>query len=159
MSAVRVLWGAAVLCLLGGIALRLAPAAVPVPSAPPIPTIQALAPAPTLTSGEEVVTTNMFGASRTAPTVRFTPRGVVPPPAAAPAPAPLRLYGITATGDGAIALIDADPRIRGAEIYRVGERVRSYRLMAINDSTVTLAPDSGGRPLVLRLPPGVRRQR
>lgn len=158
MSAVRVLWGAAVLCLLGGIGLRLAPAAAPVPSAPPIPTAQPLAPALTLTSGEEVVTANMFGASRTPPAVRFTPRGVVTPPTA-PAPAPLRLYGITVTGDGAIALIDADPRIRGAEIYRVGERVRSYRLMAINDSTVTLAPESGGRPLVLRLPPGVRRQR
>lgn len=158
MSAVRVLWGAAVLCLLGGITMRLAPAAAPVPSPPAILATQPLAPAPTLTSGEEVVTTNMFGASRTAPTVRFTPRGVVPPPAA-PAPTPVRLYGITVTGDGAIALIDADPRIRGAEIYRVGERVRGYRLMAINDSSVTLAPDSGGRPLVLRLSPGVRRQK
>jgi hypothetical protein len=164
VSAVRLLWGAAVAFALAGIALRLAPAATPASDAPVIPAVETVTAASAPAGADSVVGTNMFGANRSAPIVRFTPRGMVssPPPAAAPAPAPLRLYGITVTGDGALALIDGDPRTRGAEIYRVGDRVRKYRILAITDSTVALLADSGGKPLVLHLPPprpAVRRPR
>jgi len=66
----------------------------------------------------------------------------------------LRLYGITVGAQGAVALIDADPNIPGAEIYRLGDLVAGARVLAITDSTVTLAEPSG--PLVLRLQPAAR---
>jgi len=59
--------------------------------------------------------------------------------------------------EGAVALIDADPNVPGAEIYRVGDLVAGARLVAITDSSVTLAQPSG--PLVLRLQPAARRRR
>jgi hypothetical protein len=49
-----------------------------------------------------------------------------------------------------VALIDADPRIPGAEVYRVGDEVRGGRIAAVTDSTVVIARPSG--PLTLRLP-------
>jgi hypothetical protein len=68
------------------------------------------------------------------------------------------LYGITVRGTEALALIDADPGVPGAEIYRVGDRVRGSRVVAITDSTVTLASVSGGGAAqVLRLSSVVRR--
>ena len=60
-----------------------------------------------------------------------------------------RLYGITVGAGGAVALIDADPKIRGAELYRVGDRVGGSPITAITDSTVVIARKGG--PLVLRL--------
>jgi hypothetical protein len=62
----------------------------------------------------------------------------------------MHLYGITKGPGGAVALIDADPRIPGAEVYRVGDEVRGGRIAAVTDSTVVIARPSG--PLTLRLP-------
>ena len=73
-----------------------------------------------------------------------------------PADTPARLFGITRGPGGAVAVIDADPAVPGAEIYRVGDQVRGGRVTAIGDSTVVLSRPSG--PLVLRLPDaGARR--
>lgn len=157
MNAARLLWPLALTFSIVGMVLRLAPAAVPSANAPTITPAQPLPPVPALASGTEVVAANIFAASRSAPRLAFSPRGHVPV-TATPAPAPLVLYGVTVTADDALALIDADPQIPGAEIYRVGERVGANRLIAITDSTVTLAPASGTAPLVLRLRAGVRRQ-
>jgi len=74
---------------------------------------------------------------------------------AAPRGPTLKLYGITLSPQGAVALIDADPKVPGAEIYHLGDLVAGARLVAITDSSVTLAKPSG--PLVLRLPPARRR--
>jgi hypothetical protein len=60
------------------------------------------------------------------------------------------LFGISRGPGGAVALIDADPAVPGAEIYEIGDAVRDGRLSAIGESTVTLTRPSG--PLVLRLP-------
>src|SRR3989442_7825279 len=93
--------------------------------------------------------------TRRARLLRFAPagRGFGARPSAGAGP-PLKLYGITVGPQGAVALIDADPKIPGAEIYRVGDLVAGARLVAITDSTVTLAQPSG--PLILRLPSGDR---
>ena len=157
MNAPRLLWPAALGLTALGLALRLAPAAPPAASAPVVSSAPSLPPVPAPPSGAEVVAGNIFTASRSAPRLRFSPRGLVPT-AAAPVPAPLVLYGITLTARDALALIDADPRVPGAEIYRIGERVRGNRIVAITDSTVTLTPASGTAPFVLRLPTSVRRQ-
>jgi len=157
----RILWSVAATFAVTGVGLRIAPAshapapadAAPVRTPPGRPTTAAA------DSGQGIVAGNIFSAARTAPRVRFAPPGAGTP-AHAPAPTrpPFTLYGITVTaeGGGAIALIDADPRIPGAEIYRVNDLVGGARLSVITDSTVTLVQPSG--PLVLRLPPGSRRR-
>jgi hypothetical protein len=96
---------------------------------------------------------NVFTRTRKAPAVRFVPEGrEAPEPVAAPAKPRqpvFRLYGITVGAQGAVALIDADPKVRGAEMYRVGDRVGGSPITAITDSTVVIGRK--GRPLVLRL--------
>ena len=71
---------------------------------------------------EIVVSTNPFSPRRTSPGVRFADSNPAPPTIAAP---PLRhivhLFGIGTTGGRATALLDADPRVPGAEIYQVGD--------------------------------------
>ncbi len=162
MTLPRVLWSIAATFALTGLGLRIAPAPrAPAPAdAVPVRTLLGRPTAPAAAdSGRGIVAANVFSVARTAPRVRFTPPGAGAP---AHAPAPTRpaftLYGITVTaeGGGAIALIDADPRIPGAEIYRVNDLVGGARLSVITDSTVTLVQPSG--PLVLRLPPGSRRK-
>ena len=78
------------------------------------------------------------------------------PPKPKPAGPGIRLFGITKGPNGAVALIDADPKIKGAEIYRVGDRVAGWPISAISDSTVVVARPSG--PLVLRLPSAVKKR-
>jgi hypothetical protein len=113
-----------------------------------------------------IVATNIFSPTRAPPAVRFTPdrpTGAVAPAPPKPKPKPkptgpgIRLFGITKGPDGAVALIDADPKIKGAEIYRLGDRVAGAPLSAINDSTVVITRPSG--PLVLHLRSPVKKKR
>jgi hypothetical protein len=96
---------------------------------------------------------NVFTRTRKAPLVRFVPEGREAPEAPAAPVKPrqpvFRLYGITVGAQGAVALIDADPKVRGAELYRVGDKVGGSSITAITDSTVVIARKGG--PLVLRL--------
>jgi hypothetical protein len=103
---------------------------------------------------DAIVAANIFSPDRAPPAVRFSLPGQAAAPAKPRGPT-LRLYGITVGAQGAVALIDADPNIPGAEIYRLGDLVAGARIVAITDSTVTLAQPSG--PLVLRLQPAQRR--
>jgi hypothetical protein len=105
---------------------------------------------------------NVFSQTRTAPKVRFVPEGrSEPAPAVAakqrPRQATLRLFGITAGPQGSIALIDADPKIIGAELYRVGDRVGGGSITSISDSTVIISRPGG--TLVLRLPVSLKSRR
>ena len=150
MNATRLLWPAAAVLGLAAMAFRAIPPAHPAASALTIPQPQSLAALPTVESGTEIVATNLFAASRRPPERRFLPRGFEPP-VNAPTPAPIVLYGVTLAAADPLALIDADPKVPGAEIYRVGQQVRDARLVAITDSTVTLAPLSGAPSFVLHL--------
>jgi hypothetical protein len=147
--------------LIAGLGLRLAPTPLPRAAGAPLavpPEVQPDAPptsAPAAPTYDAIVAANIFSQDRTAPTVRFLPPGRAAPPPKPRGPT-LRLYGITVGPQGAVALIDADPNIPGAEMYRLGDLVAGARLIAITDSTVTLAEPSG--PLVLRLQPTHRRQ-
>jgi hypothetical protein len=105
---------------------------------------------------DTIVATNIFSQDRTPPAVRFSLPGREAAPTKPRGPT-LRLYGITVGAQGAVALIDADPNVPGAEIYRLGDLVAGARILAITDSTVTLAERTG--PLVLRLQPVARRRR
>ncbi len=62
-----------------------------------------------------------------------------------------RLVGLVRGPDGIVALIDADERVPGAELYRVGDRVGPYRLAEASDSVVVLRGPDGEQ--VLRLDP------
>ena len=146
----RPVYVAAALCTVGGAALRLAPVSPP--------TVAESAPlgAADTQRYATIVASNAFSASRTAPRTRLSPEGLrrdtqpAARPARKPAGFPARLYGITRGPGGAVALIDADPAVPGAEVYRIGDAVRGGRVAAIGDSTVVLTRPSGR--LVLRLP-------
>lgn len=165
MSRTRSLYLVAALCGAAGVMLRLAPAGVPLPVAGAVPATGTsparptpMAAAPSLDGAgayDEIIVSNVFSSTRAAPTARFVPEGLrkdtgAAAPRAKPAAAPIRLYGITRGAEGAVALIDADPDIPGAEVYRVGDQVRGARISAITDSTVVLGRPSGS--VVLRLP-------
>lgn len=164
MTAWRSLYGAAAALGLTGLALQIAPTPLPrarAAAVAPIPVPHPAASGPSARGAPSyaaIVAGNVFSAARRAPRIRFAPRGAtgaVHSAGAAASRQTLRLYGITVATDGTIALIDADPTVPGAELYRVGDLVAGARLVAVTDSTVTLAEPSG--PLVLRLPPAHRR--
>jgi hypothetical protein len=157
-----VLYGIAALLLLGGMVLRVAPA--PAGSARPAAAPSSKpgdAPPYTLgeapTTGAAIISGNVFSASRSAPRVRYMPADLAPaaqesasarqtPPAQR-----LRLFGTVVGPSGTAALIDADPAVRGAEIYGVGDTVDGRRIAAVSESTVVL--DGAAGRLVLRLRP------
>ena len=157
----RALYGVAAILLLLGLALRIMPA----PAGAVWPTAARSAAGEDLsadTGGElpqavgTITQGNVFSPSRSAPRVRFTPPDLAPP---ADGPAPkrraqlprLRLFGTLLGPSGPAALIDADPAVRGAEIYQVGDVVDGRRIVAVSESTVVL--EGGAGRLVLRLQP------
>jgi hypothetical protein len=101
-----------------------------------------------------VVDSNMFSPARSAPRVRFTIRPAaaesVPAAPRVPAAPVLRVYGITLRATDSTALIDADPRVPGAEIYRVGDRLPNGSLIVeMTDGTVVVEGPRGRQ--ILRL--------
>jgi hypothetical protein len=110
-----------------------------------------------LTIGQ-IVSTNIFSPERIPPRRRYTPPSLAavqaPSGDTLPAgPPPIRLYGVTLNASGGgVALIEADRKIPGAEVYRIGDDVRAARLVALSESTAVLAWPDGGRT-VLRLVP------
>jgi len=161
VTLVRGLLSAAAALLAAGLGLRLAPTPLPRAAAAPLAVPAEAQPeaAPTSTPPvpryDAIVAANILSQDRTAPAMRFLPPGRAAAPTKPRGPT-LRLYGITVGPQGAVAIIDADPNIPGAEIYRLGDLVAGARLIAITDSTVTLAESSG--PLVLRLQTAARRR-
>lgn len=164
----RLLYGMAVVLLLVGLVLRVAPApaesgriAAAASSAPGDKPQKTLSEVPV--SEALIVETNVFSISRSAPRVRY-----VPPDLAAPASEPassrrarpaqrLRLFGTVVGPSGTAALIDADPALRGAEIYQVGDLVDGQRIVAVSESTVVLQGTAGRA--VLRLQPAAQPNR
>jgi len=151
--------GAAALSL-QGIPLRIELPPVPSEDAgPSSPTVDPSAQAAALLTYEEIVRANPFGADRTPPPVRYLPPELrvaqqpAQPSGEAAAPR-LQLYGVATGPTGAVALIDANPSIPGAEIYRTGDLVSIYRLESISDTMVVLRGESGVRTLRLQSPTG-----
>jgi len=156
---IRQLWGAAAtIAGLGALLWVLppwigGPAQPPAAITPPAPPADPSAHAAALLSYGEIARANVFGPERTPPRSRYAPPGsrLAQAPAAAGEPS-LRLFGLAAGAGGAVALIDADPRVPGAEIYRLGDRVGPYRLESIADTFVVLAGPTGTRTLRLQAP-------
>ena len=104
----------------------------------------------------EIVEGNVLSPSRQSPDPDGAPWTVVTqvveaPPSPRPTPTVprYRLSGIVGSADGFVALIDADPRVPGAELYRVGDAVGPFRLVEANDSVVVLSGPGGTQTLRL----------
>ena len=151
----------AALCTAAGIALRFVPVtsaevADVAPLAPAATAVPRAAPPDDPGRYAAIAASNAFSADRKAPKVRWVPEGlrkdtvkVAKTPKKPPEPT-ARLFGISRGPGGTVALIDADPDVPGAEVYRVGDVLRAGRISNISETTVTLSRSSG--PLVLHLP-------
>lgn len=161
MIGARALYGAAAATTVLGAALRVVPP--PMPDAAPADSRRRQSPVPASVAPDRVadparyeliVESNVFSPRRAPPETRFTlDEGKEPEPepeAPVDEPPPLRLLGVARDPEQALALIEADEDVPGAELYRVGDRVQGGRVRAIYDSTVVVAFPDG--PLVLRLP-------
>jgi len=155
----RAVAAAAGALLLLALLLAIAPPRLPLSSSeavPPLPAIQGAGPAGIPEDPgayREIVEGNILSPSRRAPEAR-----AAAPSAGVPVRGPLdrrsrrlRLSGIVQGPDGIVALIDADPTIPGAELYRLGDRVGPYRVVEATDSMIVLQGASGTQ--VLRLDP------
>jgi hypothetical protein len=156
----RSLYGGAAVFAIIGLGLRLAPARLPgVQPGVPLPVAAQQSPSQASLRDERsyapIASANVFSQTRTPPASRFVPEGHAAPdsvaPRAKPRPRVFQLYGITVTPNGSTALIDADPKIRGAELYRLGDRIGGAPITAITESTVVIGRP--GKPLILRLRP------
>ena len=154
---------AAVLAVVAA-ALQLVPPVIRLPTVPAAdgagapPARDPSAQAAALLSFDEIVRADLFSAERQAPRERYIPpelrvAAAADRPAGPPLPR-LQLFGVATGPTGAVALIDANPAIPGAEIYRLGDRVSIYRLESISDTLVVLRSDSGVRRLRLESPSG-----
>lgn len=157
------LYAFAAVLLTAAVALRLVPPVIALPAVPGVDSAVAApmrdpsAQAAALLSFEAIVRGNMFSADRQAPRERFVPPELQAATATRPPGPPLprlQLFGVATGPTGAVALIDANPAIPGAEIYRLGDRVSVYRLESISDTLVVLRGDSGVRRLRLESPSG-----
>ncbi len=159
----RVLYGMAAALLLLGLVLRIAPAPAGAISAASVTHAAPAGVRPDM-AGElprdaaTIVEGNLFSVSRAAPRVRFTPPELDPPatarrPQPGPGGARLRLFGTVVGPSGTAALIDADPAVRGAEIYQIGDTVDGKQVVAVSESTVVLTGAGGSGRTVLRLHP------
>lgn len=115
--------------------------------------VDANAQAAALLTYDDIARHNPFDIGRRPPAERYLPPEVraqqAAPPAGTPAAPRLRLVGVATGPMGAVALIDANPSIPGAEIYRVGDPVGLYRLEAVSDTAVVLRGKEGVRTLRL----------
>jgi hypothetical protein len=154
------LYGTAAALLLAGLTLRVIPAPAggaevePSRAAAPAVEVRKAAGGIPESTAVAIVGGNVFSAARTAPRVRFTPPDLAPTaeePARARRPSSprLRLFGTVLGPSGTAALIDADPSVRGAEIYQVGDLIEGRRIVAVSESTVVL--EGGAGRIVLRL--------
>jgi hypothetical protein len=147
MTRVRVLYTAAALIAVPALVLRAIPASAPKVDARPLEV--SLGPSRTVPDGPSVRTydtiaeADPFSSRRTPPAVRFVPAGGEHRVISGAHPSGPKLYGITLGPEGALAVISADPGARRAEVYGIGDTVAAARVVAISESTVTLAKPTG----------------
>lgn len=150
---ITILYAASALLGVAGIVLRVVPPRLPAPELvppvlPPDPApVDPAARAAALLTYASITQADLFAPDRGPATrVRRAAPAIRP---AAPG-ASLRLFGVASGAAGAVALIDADPAIPGAEIYRTGDRVAGYTISTIADTLVVLDGPAGRRVLTLR---------
>lgn len=119
----RVLYGAAATLATVGLALRIVPLRVRLPDAPrvalppPAEPVNGAVQAQALLAYEDIARADPFVPQRVG---RRPARRAPERASAAGSKWAVRLYGIATSPAGAVALIDADAAIPGAEVYHVG---------------------------------------
>jgi hypothetical protein len=157
----RTLLGTAAGTAAVAIALQALPLSVRLPSVPAdegvsaAPAVDPSAQAAALLTYEGIARTDPFDRDREPPAERYVPPALraaqqTARPANTPVAPRLQLFGVATGPSGAVALIDANPAIPGAEIYRIGDRVSVYELESISDTMVVLRGSSGVRRLRLQ---------
>jgi hypothetical protein len=159
IATTRVLYSAAVLLAVVGLGLRLVPSPVSGTAAPPVSVAdlqtggESVAASADAAAFQAIVSANIFNRDRQPPAERYIPpelqEQVEPPPTQTSGGFRMRLFGVVVGPAGTVALIDADPRIPGAEVYRPGDVVGDSRLISVSDSTVVLEGPTGRRVLSL----------
>ena len=162
----RVLYVLAAVFAVAGASVRIAGlpgigrADAPAIDAAPVDAPPAARPSVPRARDDSIVAGNVFAARRTAPSARFIPADRTPAVVAPPLPRaverpPLAVFGILITGGRTTALLDADPRIPGAEIYREGDILPGGgRVLQITAEQVVVDMPDGRH--VLRLPSATR---
>lgn len=139
-------------------------------SKPPVGAMQAGGALPALDSGngvtdvvveplpetyQPIIALNIFSPDRKPPRRRYVPREKegeqvdrLPQISVREPPRGPRLFGVTLSASGASALIEADPRVPGAEIYRVGDPIAGGRVIEIGPSSVTIQRAAGSRQVI-----------
>lgn len=115
--------------------------------------------AATILEYDEITRSNLFARNRTPPAKRYSPWGEtdpVPNQLTPAQPPRYRLYGVASGPSGAVALIDADRTIPGAEIYRLGDRVGRYILDRLERTVAILRSDTDSLVLTLEVTRGGR---
>jgi hypothetical protein len=149
---------------IGGVLWFLPPSdAAPVPGAMPIGTLALPVIASNPEVAEDIVVANVFAASRTAPSTRYSPgedpaesngtMALVDEPTAgvdAMAVGP-RLLGTVVSPDGPRALLQLNPALSTSRLYAVGDEDAGFRIVSITPRVVVLR-SAGGR-VTLRLDP------
>ncbi len=103
---------------------------------------------------QPIVEGNLLSPTRQAPEERAGDAEAPAPPRPPDAAPRYRLAGLIQARDGVMALIDADPDVPGAEIYRLGDRVGPYSFVEATDTSVVLRGPPGTQVLVLDPLPG-----
>ena len=105
---------------------------------------------------QPIIALNIFSPERRPPRKRYVPKGKEgeqgdqpPQLSVREPPQGPRLFGVTLRASGASALIEADPRVPGAEIYRIGDVIAGGRLVEISPNSVTI--ERRGARQVIRL--------
>lgn len=141
--------------LLLALALGIAPPRLKLPALSPLPpvdaarTVPAAAPAMDMDAYQDVVEGNILSPDRRAPALPSLSSQRAVPGSGGQRSRTYRLSGIVRGPEGIIALIDADPRIPGAELYRLGDRVGQYRIEEATDSVIVLRGALGTQVLKL----------
>ncbi len=163
----RVLYAAAAALGIMGFGIQFAWPAARYPADPPVPVPLPASPSAAAASRpspavfEEIVALNIFSDTRSPPRHRYVPPGaavdtpqVKRPRRRAPAASSYRLSGVVIAPDDTTAVIDANPRTPGAELYHVGDTIGAYKVRAITDRAVVLDGPDGRYVLRLQLPKG-----
>ncbi len=155
----RVLFLSAALLTVAAGALQIIPIRPRLPDVPadavtPLPPgVDPSQQAAALLTYEQIARADPFDPTREPPAERYVPPELRAARQTTRSDAPvvprLQLFGVATGPTGAVALIDANPSIPGAEIYRVGDRVSIYSLESISDTMVVLRNESGVRTLRL----------
>lgn len=116
-------------------------------------------------AGPATVASDIFSATRAAPTHRYNPIAgdAVSPPGGAGSVSPYayeplpHLSGVVRSPSGTLALMQPDSEGASGRLYKTGDRIGGYRVVRIDDSSVVIAGQQGRVKIRVNSPDTSRR--